>query len=488
MKLRSKNILTQGLEKSFLTTSYPSGVTSISVDNNNRFTDGAKIMIGEMGHERTEIVTVFGPNSASPSTSPSGSYSPSASYSPSRSPSSSPSASYSPSISPSNSSSGSVSPSKSPSSSPSGSSSVSSSKSPSSSPSYSPSGSPSSSFSSSPSPSPATPVVDFIAPGNAITISATIFSHDADTPVYVLDYDKVIFYRSITGVDGNYLKLTEVEMDVDNSTLETVYDDAGGLSSYYYKVSFFNSYTNMETELSDPIPGTGYERGTVGFLLNEFFEEVSDTTQQNMSVTGAIALINEVNDDVISQSRRPYRMLKTSDTLDTVGNDGRVALPANLVKFDRLRYTHATDQRTDTYRRISMQEYEMLDFDNTAVGDNAMIYFTIDESTNELVLWPKPLTSGTDALRVYYWKNFDEITSMSDVLITPNPRIYKMFLLGRYYRKRAVTEPKYMVISDRFLSDYNTEIVKLQRMNRLDMGTPMEMKPDSGHSRGLRRF
>jgi hypothetical protein len=303
-----------------------------------------------------------------------------------------------------------------------------------------------------------------------------------------LTYDKLRFHRSTSGESGGYSQIAEVDMDVDNSTLETVYDDISGLSSYYYKVSFFDSATNTESELSDSIPGTGYERGTVGFLLNEFFEEVSDTTQQNMSVSGAMALINEVNDDVISQSRRPYRMLKTSELLDIVGDSPRIALPTNLAKFDRLQYTHATDQRTDTYRRISMQEMEMLNFDNTLDSSDDLVYFSIDETTNELVFYPTPLTSDTEAVKVYFWKMFDEITSMADVLITPTPRIYKLFLLGRYYRKRAVTEPKYMTISDRFLSDYNTEIVKLQRMNRLDMGTPMDMKPDSGHSRGLRRL
>ena len=388
MKLRSKNILTQGLEKSYLTIPMVAGAVSITVSNNDRFVTAQKIMIGEMGNERTETVTLSGT----------------------------------------------------------------------------------------------------ITPGAAMTIGATLYAHDADTPVYVLKYDKVRFYRSTTGSAGAYSQLAEVVVDVDNSSLETVYDDIAGLTSYFYKVSFYGTYDSTETDLSDPIPGIGYGRKTVGFLLNEFFEEVSDTTQQHMSVQGAIALINEVNDDVISQSRRPYRILKTSQLLDVVANSKRVALPTNLVKFDRMQYINAIDQRTDTYRRISMQEYEMLDFDNTLASNDKLIYITIDETTNELCLWPAPLTSATGAINVYYWKEFTEVTSMADVLITPTPRIYKMFLLGRYYLKRAVTEPQYMSVSRSFMGDYNTEIVKLQRMNKLDMGTPMNMKPDSGHSRGLRRF
>lgn len=388
MKLRSKNILTTGLEKSSLTSAYAAGVTSIAVNNNDRFINNQKIMIGEMGHERTEIVTI----GAS------------------------------------------------------------------------------------------------VTPGTALTVSATVFAHDADTPVYVLKYDKVKFYRSTTGIAGTYTQLgADVVMDVDNVNLETIYDDTTGLSSYFYKVSFYGTYDSTETDLSDPIAGTGYDRGTVGFLLNEFFNEVSDTTQMNMTVDEAIGLLNEVNDDVISQSRRPYRFLKTSDLLDVVASTATVSLPTNLSKFDRLQYTNATDERTDTYRRISIQEMEMINSDNTLDADDDLIYFSIDESTNKLVLYPTPKTSASDILKIYYWKKFDEITGLADSLITPNPRIYKMFLMGRYYRKRAVKEPNYMSVSDRYLSDYNTEIVKLQRSNRLDMGTPMSMKPDAGYSRGLRR-
>lgn len=390
MKLRASNPPVEGLEKSFLSSSYSAGATSIVIRNNDRFAASQKILVGEMGHERSEIVTI---NTVT------------------------------------------------------------------------------------------TPGTNF-----TLTGSGLIFPHDADTPVYVLKYDKVRFYRSTTGIDGSYSQLAEVVMDVDNETKDTVYDDVAGLSSYYYKVAFFSTADGSETELSDPIPGAGYPDGTAGSLVNEFFVEISDPNQQQMTVSEVIGLLNEVNKDIISQSRRPYRFLKRNTTLSITGGSNRIALPADLVKFDRLLYTTKDGYRTDAYRRISMEEMEYYFFDNTNVPTDDLLYVAIDDSENEIVLGPTPVTSQVGAIKLYYYKKFNLISSLADEFETPNDRIYKLFLFARYYRKRSVKEPSYIGISDRYTQDYNSEIVKLQRMNRIDVGTPQSFKPPTSSSRGIRRF
>ena len=390
MKLYIQNPSTDKLEKSYLSNSYSAGVTALDVRNNERFQNNQKILIGEMGNERTEIVTVG--------------------------------------------------------------------------------------------------AAGVNANGTGLTVSATLFPHNADDPVYAIKYDRVKFYRSTAGIDGAYNALADVAMDVDNANKQTMYDDLNGLSSYYYKVSFYSTFDSTETELSDPIAGSGYPSGTAGALVNEFFEEVGDTQQQTMTVTEVLNLMNEVNDDLISQSRRPYRFLKTSTTLSTTANVARIPLPANLLKFDRLAFTNTWQQRTDTYRRISMEEMEYINYDNTFYPSDDLLYVAIDESTNEFVLFPTPHTTSLNSIKIFYWKKFTRLTSMASKVETPNSRIYKMFLLGRYWRKRAIKEPNYLNLSDRFLQDYNTEVVKLQRMNRLDMGTPMSFKPDTRTAGGLRRI
>ena len=390
MKLYIQNPSTDKLEKSYLANAYSTGATSLEVRNNDRFQNNQKIMIGEMGNERTEIVTITGSG--------------------------------------------------------------------------------------------------VNANGTTLATSATLFPHNSDDPVYALKYDQVKFYRSTTGIDGSYSSLATVNVDVDNANTQTMYDDLAGLSSYYYKVSFYSTFDSTESDLSDPIAGSGYPAGTAGALVNEFFSEVGDTQQQTMTVDDVLALMNEVNDDLTSQSRRPYRFLKTSALLNVTANNARVSLPTTLLKFDRLAFTNTWLQRTDDYRRISMEEMEYIKYDNTFYPDDNLLYVAIDETTNELVMFPTPATSSTGSIKIFFWKKFTRLTSMASAVETPNTRIYKMFLLGRYWRKRAIKEQSYLTLSDRFMQDYNTEVVKLQRMNRLDMGTPMSFKPDTRTSGGMRRF
>lgn len=333
-------------------------------------------------------------------------------------------------------------------------------------------------------------VTGAVTPGTDLAIASTVFPHEADDPVYVLKYDKIRIYRSTTGVEGAYDYLDIVTVDVDNAILTTTYDDVNGLSSYYYKFSFYDSVGDIESQLSDPIAATGYPRGTVGALINEFFEEVGDQTQQNMSVQEALNLMNEVNDDVITQSRKPYRWLRAKAVLDTEIANPRIPLPEDLYKVDRIGYT-AVDgiySRTDNYRIISMEEMESMD-NNYLIGyTDDLQYVALDEVTNEIVLFPVPLTTRVGSILLNYWAKFREIKNMNQVIQMPNTRIYKLFLMGRFYRKRAIKEPNFIGISDRFLNDYTSEIVKLQRVSRLDGGSQMGMKPDTRHSRGLRRF
>lgn len=328
---------------------------------------------------------------------------------------------------------------------------------------------------------------------NDITVGATSFPHSASDPVYVLRYNQIKFYRSTTTIDGSYSNVATVGIDVDNKEGKTLYDDATGLSSYFYKISFYNSESTVESSLSDPIPGSGYARTQVGSVVNDFLTEVGDLQQEYMTVPQIVSLMNEVNDDIIGQSRKPYRFLETSATASLVADSDRVALPTDLWKLDRVKYT-STDVAgsiiTKVIPIISIEEmeynkYRENDIAATLVDD--VHELAIDNTTNELVVYPTPTSAGTDVFTIYYYAGMGTFDSLSDSVQTPNPRLYKLFLLGRYYRIRAQKESSFLNLSDRYINDYNTEIVKLQRAQKVDVGSTMSMLPDARTSHGLRR-
>lgn len=329
-----------------------------------------------------------------------------------------------------------------------------------------------------------------------LTVGATKFPHTASDPVYVLRYDQVRFYRSITTVGGSYSALDTVALDVDNESLKTAYDDTTGLTTYFYKITYYHSIALTESELSDPIPGSGYARKQVGTLVNEFLTEIGDLQQEYITVPQILSLLNECNEDIIGQSRRPYRFLRKSVLATLTANSDRIDLTtvaSDLIRFDRMKYTRkdgVVDETVGNVPMVSIQEMEYYKYDQTVLPNPLGVGIqagAIDETDNDIVLYPTPTTTQTNKMKIYYWGDFTYITSLADTFQTPVKRIYKLFLLGRHYRMRAKKESSFLQLSDRYLNDYNTEIVKLQRAQKVDIGTPMSIKPDIRTTHGLRR-
>jgi hypothetical protein len=325
--------------------------------------------------------------------------------------------------------------------------------------------------------------------GNVLTVSATRFAHSADDPIYVLTYNQIKFYRSTTTVDGLYSTVATIDIDADNAQGLTYYDDPVGLSSYFYKISFYDSINAIESGMSDAIPGTSYSRRQLGYIINDFLIEVGDRDQQYMSVLQAISVMNECNDDLSSQSRRPYRTQKTKAVLNIEAGNDRISLPDDLLAVDRIRYNYVygVTSRSDDIQIKNIQELEYVDWDNLAQTTDELQFAAIDEEANELVIYPTPTNAQTAKITLYYWRKFPEFDSLGDEIILPTPRAYKLFLSARFYRMRGLHDQSFLPLSDRYANDYGNEVVKLQRLNRLDKGSPMAMKPDTRHARGLRK-
>src|ERR1700749_3020546 len=122
--------------------------------------------------------------------------------------------------------------------------------------------------------------------GTTIPISATLYSHEADTPVYLLQFDQAKLYRSTNGIDGNYILMPgcPFNLDVTSEDLETTYNDNSTATGYYYEWTVFNSLSLVESAFSDPIPAiTGWARNQAGYLIEQMYTELSDATEDNLT-------------------------------------------------------------------------------------------------------------------------------------------------------------------------------------------------------------
>lgn len=392
---------TADLEKSYLADPIAAGVTSLTVKNNNRFAANDRIMIGEMGQEKTEVVTVSA-----------------------------------------------------------------------------------------------------VSGGTVVTVGTTVFEHEADAPVYKLLFDQVKFYRA-TSLSGSYSVISTQNLDVDNATLTTSYDDTSGTTSHYYKFTFYHSVSAVESAFSDPISGGGYRRNQVGNIIDEILQEVGDVNESHVTRREVLGYFNDVNDDLTINVSKPYDFLRTRTTLTRTANAITVDFPTDsngdetMWKFDRMDYNYmdsTTDPDTDHMSTITVlpeeefrNRYSDIEITSTNVSDAKPEAISLDTAVNKFRVWPASETTIANAFYLYYWKYFTRIDSEGDLIETPTPKIYKLYSKGMFYRKRAVTEPSYLQTADRLFADYQVEKAKYTGVDRKDRGTPRSFRPETRTIKSFRR-
>lgn len=341
---------------------------------------------------------------------------------------------------------------------------------------------------------------------DTVTLSAaTDFAHSTDTPVYILQFDQVKFYRSTTGVSGSYSVLATVDMDVDNDEKKTYYDDTAGLSSYYYKISLFHSVSLVESSLSDPVKGSGYANKQVGKILDDMFLEFGEDRENSTLTRGeVIAWMNEVHDDIHTTFQRPPEFVHTRTAMTRTANRNYLDFPTDsdgeqaMWKFDRMDYNYTdtdTDPDTDityTLRVIPIEQwrnqYEDNTISSTTVNDNTQI-IALDTSVNRFRYWPPSESTQAAVFYLYYWKYLTALDSEGDEIELPGAKIYKEYIRAMYYYKLAKRESSYLDKANRCYERYEQERFKLQRVNRVDQGSPRSFSFKGGNDfKGFRKY
>ena len=91
------------------------------------------------------------------------------------------------------------------------------------------------------------------------TTAVSRFEHPADTPVYAIKYNQVVFERSTAGTTGTASPMTDGTVTYQAEGTITQFDDTSGSSSYGYRTYFRNSALNVTTTESDWITSAGLD-------------------------------------------------------------------------------------------------------------------------------------------------------------------------------------------------------------------------------------
>ena len=98
------------------------------------------------------------------------------------------------------------------------------------------------------------------------TTAATRYAHPADTPLYAIKYDQVVFERSTAGTAGTATPMTGGTKTIHADHDFTQFDDTSGSTSYAYKTKFENSVLAVNSAESDWLTSSGYAVYSLGSI------------------------------------------------------------------------------------------------------------------------------------------------------------------------------------------------------------------------------
>ena len=102
------------------------------------------------------------------------------------------------------------------------------------------------------------------ATGTTITHPASAYAHPANTPVYFIKYNQVVFERSTTGTTGTATPMTNGTITYQADSNHTIFDDTSGSSTYGYRTYFRNSELAVNSTESDWITFAGHSFYSLG--------------------------------------------------------------------------------------------------------------------------------------------------------------------------------------------------------------------------------
>jgi hypothetical protein len=96
--------------------------------------------------------------------------------------------------------------------------------------------------------------------GTALNTSANItYDHPADTPIYGIKYDQIVFTKSSSGTAGTATPISNGTISITPDETFTQFDDTSGAAADAYRTYFRNSVTTDTSSESDWITSSGFD-------------------------------------------------------------------------------------------------------------------------------------------------------------------------------------------------------------------------------------
>jgi hypothetical protein len=256
--------------------------------------------------------------------------------------------------------------------------------------------------------------------GTAGTLTANdSYEHPADTPLYAIKYNQVVFERSITGTTGTATPITNGTVYYAPDGTVTAFDDTTGTTGYAYKVFFRNSVlgTAYDTPESDWFTPAGF----TFYSLTKIRERIKAKLWNASYLADDILTdwINEWLDEMTNAAIQSNEAYALGTTNIAFGTNGYGTITAS--DFKQVNRLWVTYDGVNKFRSTKME-------DNTFMPDQQFnathpYHYYLGDS----VFGVKPEQSGGTAEIVYYKRNA-QMSNDTDELPVPMRGYTKSFV------------------------------------------------------------
>lgn len=239
------------------------------------------------------------------------------------------------------------------------------------------------------------------------TTANSVFDHAADTPVYAIKYDQIVFERSTTGTTGTATPIAGGTIGIQPTGSVTFFDDTTGSSTYGYRTMFRNSVLGTNSTESNWITSAGFSFYSLGKIRQRVLDKLV-----NSSYLPDVTVVNdwvnewgEVMNNAVIDVDEGYAM----GTFQVAYGAGQELGTVTQVDFKQLRRVWYADA-SGTFQATKMESNT---FSPNKTFSTTYPYFYFE---GDSVLGRKPSDQGPGTLVCEYYKLFTPMVEDTDTL------------------------------------------------------------------------
>lgn len=255
--------------------------------------------------------------------------------------------------------------------------------------------------------------------GTQIVLTGTTrYEHPADTPLYALKYDQVVFAKSSAGTTGTSspisngtVTITPDNWDSVNLFAFTQFDDTAGATTDAYQTYFLNSVTSGSSALSSWLTPAGYSFYSLAAISKRIRNKLWNSAYiKDDSVIKD--WINEWRDIMANEVLIVNADYNLGSVQVAFGTDGYGTI--NDLSFDSLRRVWVTYDGVNQYQstKMNINDYNP---EETFVTNHPYHYYS--GTANNVVTVSPPSSGGT--MTIIYYQFGTTLTNDSDTLPIP---------------------------------------------------------------------